>query len=440
MALLGNRCGGRLLLPAVLAGLLPAAPVAAQAVLRAGTDAELAGALDRCQPGDTIVLADGSYPSMLSLTKKGQGPDRPITLRAEHPRKAVFARKGMAARVEGAFLRLEGLVFDSQYGNSTCVRVKGQHVQLVDCEVRRAGTVDEKPYGDGIQFYDSTDCLVERCFIHHCLASQQGQRVDSHGIRLSHSHDMVVRGCRIDLISGDCVQADPNRQQWDNILIEGCELSGGTVARDDPLAHPRFAAGSCPAENAIDTKCSGKGRPRITIRDCDVHGFRGPIGNAAAFNIKEQCEAVIDRCTVRDAEIGLRLRGPARVKVTNCVLYDNDTHCRYEDRIPQLHFVHCTFGRATGKGHGFFQEQRPSPDLRVVNCLFLGEKPRQAADPANVAADAGAFADAAGNDYRLKAALPARGAAADEGLKVDRSGVPRGDRPDVGAYQYRAPR
>ena len=43
----------------------------------------------------------------------------------------------------------------------------------------------------------------------------------------------------------------------------------------------------------------------------------GPIGNAAAFNIKEECEAVIDRCTIYDCEIGLRLRGPSRVRVTN---------------------------------------------------------------------------------------------------------------------------
>jgi hypothetical protein len=178
------------------------------------------------------------------------------------------------------------------------------------------------------------------------------------------------------------------------------------------------------------------------IRDCEASGFRGPIGNAAAFNIKEDCEAVIDRCTVSDSEIGLRLRGPARVRVTNCVLFGNDTHCRYEDRIPQLHFAHCTFGGATGKGHGAFQEQRPSPDLRVAGCLFLGEKPKQAKDASNRATEASAFADVAKGDYRLGAAMPlaTKGPAADHAeVKVDRVGAARpADKPvDAGAYQFR---
>jgi Right handed beta helix region len=253
---------------------------------------------------------------------------------------------------------------------------------------------------------------------------------------------MTLRGCVIDLVSGDCVQVDPNRRAWDNILIEGCTLSGGKVAGDDPYPHARFPAGGYTSENAVDTKCPGAGRSRITVRDCDVFGFRGPIGNAAAFNIKEACEAVIDRCTVHDSVIGLRLRGPARVRVTNCVLYDNDTHCRYEDHIPRLHIAHCTFGRATGAGRGAFQEQRPSPDLRVLRCLFLGEKPRQAGDPSNRAAGAATFADPAKGDYRLTAPVPVGGggpASDAPELTADRAGMPRPpDRPaDAGAYQFR---
>jgi hypothetical protein len=422
--------------------LLPVVAVAEGKTIRAATDAELVKAITAAQPGDTIVIADGSYAETLAVKKSGTGPTQRLTIRAENSRKAVFSRKGMAARVEGSFLRLEGLVFDSQYGNSTCVRASGKDIQFVDCEIRRPGTVDEKPWGDGLQFYDSADCLVERCWIHHCLASQNGQREDSHGIRFTHSHDMTVRGCLIDLVSGDCVQVDPNRDEWDNILIEGCKLSGGKVAKDDPLAHPKFAAGSYTSENGIDTKTKGKGKSRITIRDCEAYGFRGPIGNAAAFNIKEPCEAVIDRCTISDSQIGLRLRGPARVKVTNCVLHNNDTHCRYEDRIPQLYFYHCTFGRFTDQGRGFFQEQKPSPDLKVINCLFLDKKPGQAGDASNQAVESKAFVDLAKGDYRLSASVPAgsKPAIASEAeLKVDRAGSQRqADKvPDAGAYQYR---
>jgi hypothetical protein len=411
--------------------------------LTAGTDAELAKAVAAARADDTVLVADGTYRDTLVVKASGKA-GRPITVKAVNARKAVFSRAGQTARVEGSFLRFEGLVFDGQYGDCTCVRAAGTGVHFLDCEVRRAGSADGKGGGDGFQFFDSADCLVEKCYVHHCLGSAGGERTDSHGVRFTHSRGMTVRGCRIDLVSGDCLQVDPNRKAWDDVLVEDCTLTGGKVAANDPFAHPRFPAGTCPGENAIDTKCpaDARTRPRITVRNCDVSGFRGPIGNAAAFNIKEDCEAVIDRCTVSDCEIGLRLRGPARVRVTNCVLYDNDTHCRYEDRVPQLYLTHCTFGRATGKGRGAFQEQKPSPDLRVRGCLFLGEKPAQAKDASNRAAAAAAFLDAAGGDYRLTAAVPlaADGPASDEKeVKADRSGAARpADRaPDAGAYQFR---
>lgn len=424
-----------------LIALSVAVPADEPRTLRVGTDAEVAKAVAAARPGDTVLVADGTYTEMLVVTASGRA-GRPVTVTAEHAGKAVFTRTGQAGRVEGSFLRIEGLVFDSRYGDCTCVRVRGTNVQFLDCEVRRAGSADGPRGGDGLQFTDSADCLVEKCRVHHCLATRNKERVDSHGVRLTHSRGMTVRGCVIELVSGDCVQADPDRKEWDDVLIEGCRLAGGPVAAGDPYPHPGFAVGTYTAENAVDTKCPGKGpRPRLTVRDCEAVGFRG-IGNAAAFNIKEACDAVIDRCTVRDSEIGLRLRGPAHVRVTNCVLSDNDTHCRYEDRIPRLHVAHCTFGRVTGTGRGHFQEQRPSPDLRVAGCLFLGEKPGQARDGSNRAATPAAFVDAAKGDYRLVAAIPTggKGPASDAAeVTVDRAGVPRRpDEPaDAGAYQFR---
>lgn len=433
----------RIIALCVVAATLREAPAEPARTLRTGTDAELARALADVRPGDTILVADGTYRESLIVKRSGEGAGQPITIKADHPRKAVFTRKGQAARIDGSFLRFEGLVFDSQYGNCTCVRAAGRDIRFLNCEIRRPGSVEGRGGGDGLQFFDSSDGLVEDCWVHHCLSIRDGARFDSHGIRFTHSHDMVVRKCVIDLVSGDCVQVDPNRKEWDNILIEACTLSGGKVAANDPYPHPGFPAGGYTSENAIDTKCPGTGRPRITIRDCDVYGFRGPIGNAAAFNIKEACEAVIDRCTIHDSVIGLRLRGPAHVRVTNCVLHDNDTHCRYENQIPRLHMVHCTFGRATSGGHGPFQEQRPSPDLRVLASLFLGEKPWQARDASNRAAGLTAFADVAKGDYALSALVPIGGdgfARDYPEVKFDRTGLARpADRSaNAGAHQVRA--
>jgi hypothetical protein len=430
----------QLLLAALCLLLIPRAAYCA--TLKAANDAELAKAVADVKAGDTVVLADGTYTETLAVKTSGKA-GQPITIKAANARKAVLSRKGQAARVDASFIRFEGIVFDSQYGDCTCVRATGKHLHFLDCEIRRAGNIQDNGGGDGLQFFDSSDCLVEKCFIHHCLATSTARgREDSHGVRFTQSHDMTIRGCFIDLCSGDCMQVDPNRKDWDNILVEDCKLSGGKVPANDPFAHPKYPVGTCPGENAIDTKCpkSPKNRPRLVIRNCEAYGFRGPIGNAAAFNIKEDCEVVIDRCTISDCEIGLRLRAPSRVRVTNCVLHDNDTHCRYEDGIPQLHIAHCTFGRVTGNGRGMFQEQRPAKDLRIAGCLFLGEMPKQAKGASNKAADAKAFADAAKGDYHLAAAITLSGngpASEDKEVKVDRAGVARpADKPaSAGAYQ-----
>jgi hypothetical protein len=135
------------------------------------------------------------------------------------------------------------------------------------------------------------------------------------------------------------------------------------------------------------------------------------------------------------------LRGPAEVTVTNCVLFDNDTHCRYEDKIPKLHLLHCTFGAFTGDGRGHFQEQKPSQDLRVQGCLFLDTKPKQADDASNAAVSAAGFVNLEKKDYRLAKSLPlAAGSTVttNELLQTDRAGKPRPAKTpvDAGAYQF----
>src|SRR5262245_12526782 len=81
--------------------------------LRAASDPVRARALAAARPGATVLVADGIYADTL-LVKVSGAAGKPVTIKAEHPRKAVFSRKGQAARVDASFLRLDGLVFDSQ--------------------------------------------------------------------------------------------------------------------------------------------------------------------------------------------------------------------------------------------------------------------------------------------------------------------------------------
>ncbi|MGD8238808.1 MAG: right-handed parallel beta-helix repeat-containing protein [Armatimonadota bacterium] len=405
-------------------------------------------ALAIVEPGDTVIVGDGKYEEALALRRGGESDARRVTLRAENRRKALVAPKGRALTLDADYVSVVGLVFDAEYGNNTCVWAKGQGIEFIDCEIRRAGRTGPGRYGDGLQFFDSRDGLVENCYIHHNLASDGTSRDDSHGVRFSHSYDMVVRGCRIELCSGDCIQADPNREPWDNILIEGCELYGGRMPANDPFAHPRYPPTMSPGEDGIDTKCDPNApRPHIVVRDCYVGGFCGPIGNAAAFNIKERCDAVIDRCTVFDSFICFRLRGPtsrggSHVTVTNTVMHSSDIGVRYEDKIEQLKLWNNTWGGAIrqpflsagGYGDGF----------EVKNCLFLAEgKPQEAGDPSNLAVGTSAFVVPADHEWgQVEYHLAADSPAIDKGValpqvKADRDGVgrPRGARYDVGAYE-----
>ena len=411
----------------------------------------IAHALALTKPGDTVIVADGTYGESLELRRGGDSDARRVTLQAEHPRMAIIAPKGRALTLEADYVTARGLVFDAQYGNNTCVWAKGQGIHFIDCEIRRAGRITGPGrYGDGLQFFDSRDGLVQDCYIHHNLASDGTSRDDSHGVRFTHSYNMTVRGCKIELCSGDCIQADPSREPWDNVLVEDCELYGGRMPPNDPFAHPRYPPTMVPGENGIDTKCDPEApRPRIVIRNCLVGGFRGPIGNAAAFNLKERCDALVDRCTVFDNVICFRLRGPgsrggSHVTVTNCVMHSSDIGVRYENKIEQLRLWNNTWGGAireaflSGGGYG--------EGFEVKNCLFLApSKPSEASDPSNLAVSTSAFVVAADNDwgqgdFHLAPGSPAidRGVALEQ-VKTDGDGVPRpqGAGWDVGAYERR---
>jgi hypothetical protein len=175
-------------------------------------------------------------------------------------------------------------------------------------------------------------------------------------------------------------------------------------------------------------------------------GFRGTIAVQAAFNLKENVDALVDGVTVWDSEVAFRLRGPtsrggAWVTVQNSVVHDVATAVRYEDNIQNLKVWNNTFG--IGVGRAFQPASSGSAGVDVRNLLVLGsELPREALDRSNLAVSAASFVDAAGGNYRLAAGSPAIDAGALlAAVPADRAGVarPQGGGMDVGAYEWRVP-
>jgi hypothetical protein len=213
-----------------------------------------------------------------------------------------------------------------------------------------------------------------------------------------------------------------------------------------PVAENGFPAGTIAGENAIDTKASASlPRSTILIRDTIAWGFRdGLITNMAAFNLKENIDATVDRVTVYDSEIAFRLRGPgsaqsggAWVTVKNAVVYDTATAFRYEDNLTNLKIWNSTVGN--GVSRAFRAAGSGSEGLEIRNVLVRGALSQEASHGSNRSVEPDAFVDAAANNYAL-----APGASAiDAGIAIfdvnaDRVGTtrPQGRAYDVGAYEW----
>jgi hypothetical protein len=212
------------------------------------------------------------------------------------------------------------------------------------------------------------------------LAGSFKEQKDAHGIT-GRPTRLTVRNCEIGFASGDCLQFDPGRGEWGEVVIENCLLYTGLLAEDAA----GFKKGEQPGENALDTKQKAKNpRSLITVRNCVVHGFKagGQIGNLAGLNLKNNVKAVVEGCVFFDNEICLRLRGPgkggelegAHVAVRDCLFYDCDVAVRTEDGIEKLSIVRPGFGegvkqklKAVGGGKkDIFEAEFVAPKLDRV--------------------------------------------------------------------------
>lgn len=387
-------------------------------------------ALERSQPGDTIVVGSGIYHERLTSVKAGT-PGAPITVRAKTRGSVTVVTTGRVLTVSHAYHVFDGLVLDGQFGDDDLVRVfRGATAFTIrNSEIRRTSR-------DAIDLGAVDDVLIEDVLIHHALNATNGRK-DAHGIAAGAVRRLTIRNSRIHTFSGDAFQVDPGRAApgWREVTIEGCRFWLEPL----PAAINGFQKGVVPGENAVDTKANRQfPRATLSIRNSEAHGFQnGLIGNMAAFNLKEHIDAVVDGVTVWNSEIAFRLRAPAQVRVQNAVMYDVANGVRYEDDIKDLRIWNSTFG--TNVGRAFFSASSRATVLDIRNVLFLGPRvPKIAGANSNLAVAPGAFADAARHNYDLAAGSPAldRGAPIAD-VKTDRMSRrrPQGGGFDVGAYE-----
>jgi hypothetical protein len=392
--------------------------------------------LAAAQPGDTVYARPGTYPEALRSVRNATAA-APIVVRAVNGGSVTVTQAGVVLRVDHAYLVIDGLILDGQYAAADTLDVNAGATgfALRNAEVRRSSR-------DCIDIGATIGVSIEGSLVHHCL-NATGGRTDAHGIVAGAVQDLAIRDTEVHTFSGDAFQVDPGRSApgWDRVTIERCRFWLGPL----PAAENGFPAGTVPGENAVDTKTLATApRAHITIRDTQAWGFRGGlITNMAAFNLKEQIDAVVDGVTVWDSEIAFRVRGitsaapGAWAVVQNAVVHDVTTAVRFEDDLENFRFWNATLGANVTRA---FQAAASSATLDVRNIALLGAtKPPQASDASNLALPSSAFVDVQTHDYHLTvgAAAVDRGVAL-PGVTTDRNGVtrPQGSAPDVGAYEW----
>lgn len=238
----------------------------------------------------------------------------------------------------------ENFLVDGNGAGGNLVKITADNVTLRHCEIRNGS-------GNGVGVF-ATNVVIEGCRIHHMLASTFKEQHDAHGIT-GRWGNVVIRNCDIGLISGDCIQFDPDRKSNGTVTIERCHLWTGPL----PAAAAGFKAGERPGENAVDTKVRLDGaRCVLKISRCVMHGWNQPaqISNIAALNLKENVDVTVSECALYDNEIAFRVRGPgkrggAHVTIADCAVYDTQTGVRAEDKIEQLKITGLGFSKGVGE-------------------------------------------------------------------------------------------
>jgi poly(beta-D-mannuronate) lyase len=137
-----------------------AAPISVNAeIVTANAAGSLAAAIRNAKPGDTIVMANGTW-SDIAIVMAGRGTvGHPITLRAEHPGKVVITGRS-SLKIAGRHLVVAGLVFRDGYApNGEVIAFRNgskewaEHSRLTDVVVDRFNQPDRRKEDHWVALY-----------------------------------------------------------------------------------------------------------------------------------------------------------------------------------------------------------------------------------------------------------------------------------------------
>ncbi len=123
-------------IPSILLPIAVMAPLsfASAAEYTANSAKDIVRLLDNAKPGDTLIMAEGTWQDQ-AIVLRGKGTEKqPITLRAAVPGKTVLTGKSSIA-VEGEYLVVSGLLLKDNTAAGDSISLSGNHCRLTETAV-----------------------------------------------------------------------------------------------------------------------------------------------------------------------------------------------------------------------------------------------------------------------------------------------------------------
>ena len=160
------------------------------------TTQDLVNAVSTIKPGDTILIADGTYKNLrLSVTTDGTN-DKMITIKAQNPGKAYISGNS-AIELRGDYIHLSGLYFKDGNRNFEEWKTHGPGIVSIyadHCEVSECLFYDfDKANSSYISTnLDESGHVPQYCHIHHCAFI--GKTTQDQVINLNNTRKKTLEG------------------------------------------------------------------------------------------------------------------------------------------------------------------------------------------------------------------------------------------------------
>jgi hypothetical protein len=185
----------------------------AERIIKVATNTQLNDAIQNAQPGDRIVIADGSYNGLNLVGLKGT-EDKPIVFTAENPRSAIISgsASGRNARLSDCeYLEFHNMRFTggSVWGftmgpaYSTDSTLGCRHIRIIGCEIDGAGQVLLKVNGNSSHIQIIGNTLYDSGMSGYGKPYAEGIYIGDGGNMTDRSHDILVQGNHLYNIGND---------------------------------------------------------------------------------------------------------------------------------------------------------------------------------------------------------------------------------------------